>query len=367
MFRSAFWRRLQFAVMTCATLGGGVWVLNLPYPMIRHPVAQHMPLVLLPSFMSMDHNYRLAIANTEQADQLVNQATSTADFGLGETKVKAAQKNLDALPVWFLGYYPSAYCSWVACSWRFTLDEFQQARKNVARMEARLFQEKNAQTELEKADLATGNAKQDYQEAPNQGEKEAAIARWQQAMDQLQQIPQETLAGRNAQTKLSAYDRDFQQVVGYSRDNRRVGNLIQAAKFSAEAAQTFSGKTAQSVIQWEQAKKLWQDAIDKLDLIKDDAPDYSQAQKLRAQYQVSLAKVKVRATEEQESAVAYNAAQTLKSSLFDSVQPGSQYLTPDQITQLQKITIELQKVKPNTTVHPQAQELLKAALLRLPK
>jgi hypothetical protein len=367
MFRSPFWRRLQFTFLTSTVLAGGVWVLNLPYPMIRQPVAQHLPIALLPSFMSMDHHYRQAIANTEQADQLVNRATSSADFALGTTKVDAAQKNLDALPVWFLGYYPTTYCSWFGCSWRFTLDEFQQARKSVARMEARIFQEKNAQTELEKADLSVSKAKQAYQAAPQQSEKEAAIARWQAAIDQLQQLPRETLAGRNAQTKLIAYERDFQQVVGYSIDNRRVGNLIQAAKFAAETAQRFSSKKAQSLAEWGEAEGHWQRAIANLKEIKVEDPDFSQAQKLLNEYENSLSNVKVRSEAEKESGLAFETAQQIKDALFNSIQPGSQYLMPDQVTQLQRIITALEKVKPNTTVHPQAQELMKAAKARLPK
>ncbi len=52
----------------------------------------------------MDHHYRGAVAQVEQADQLINYATSPADIELGEVKVKQAQQHLDALPVWFLGY-----------------------------------------------------------------------------------------------------------------------------------------------------------------------------------------------------------------------------------------------------------------------
>jgi hypothetical protein len=74
------------------------------------------------------------------------------------------------------------------CTWRFTLDEFQGARKEVARMDAKLFQEKNAQTQLNQADQLLGSAKQQYQEAPNAAEQQAAIAQWQQAIDQLHQI-----------------------------------------------------------------------------------------------------------------------------------------------------------------------------------
>jgi hypothetical protein len=74
--------------------------------MIRRPVSRVAPIILLPSYISMDRNYRQAIALVEQADQLVNQATSLADLELGAKKVQEAQKSLDALPVWFLGYEP---------------------------------------------------------------------------------------------------------------------------------------------------------------------------------------------------------------------------------------------------------------------
>jgi hypothetical protein len=47
---------------------------------------------------------------------------------LGGEKVKLARENLDALPVWFLGYEPVFYCSLFGCSWKFTFDEFQAAR-----------------------------------------------------------------------------------------------------------------------------------------------------------------------------------------------------------------------------------------------
>ena len=55
---------------------GLIGLVNLPYPMIRKPVAKIAPILLLPSYMSMDRNYREAIAHVEQADQLINNATS---------------------------------------------------------------------------------------------------------------------------------------------------------------------------------------------------------------------------------------------------------------------------------------------------
>jgi hypothetical protein len=362
---SPFWNRLKVGTIALTSLVGGVWFLNLPYPMIRYPVARTLPIVLLPSFMAMDHHYRQAIATTEQADQLVNRATSAADLALGKTRIKTAQNHLDALPVWFLGYYPSFYCSWFQCSWRFTLDEFQQARKEVARMDARLFQEQNAQTQLDKSDQTVQTAKRKYQQATNLTSKEAAIADWQQGIDQMREIPRETLAGRLAATKLQAYERDFQQVVGYTLGNVRSGNLIQAAQFAAETARQFSPNKPQSQAAWQEAARHWETASSYLVKIDEKDPDYSSAQKLLSEYQAKLSQVRIRLQQEQQSVQAFATAQQMRNVLFDSVRPGARSLEPAQIQQLHRIIAELQKVQPGTTVYAEAQQWLKSAQAKL--
>ncbi|MEM9119796.1 MAG: hypothetical protein AAGD09_18210 [Cyanobacteria bacterium P01_F01_bin.56] len=58
---SGKWPLLGWAAMGTAIAAGTIWVLNLPYPMIRLSVARTAPLILLPSYISMDHNYRQAI------------------------------------------------------------------------------------------------------------------------------------------------------------------------------------------------------------------------------------------------------------------------------------------------------------------
>lgn len=134
---SVFWW-IPKMILGLGGVTGLVWILNLPYPMIRRPVARTAPIILLPSYLKMDRNYREAIAKVEQADQLVNQATSMEDLKLGQEKVDQAQKNLDALPVWFLGYEPQRY-GFFGFGWKFTFDEFEAARAKVGRMDAKIF------------------------------------------------------------------------------------------------------------------------------------------------------------------------------------------------------------------------------------
>ena len=358
------WGWLKVGAIATAGVVGGVWVLNLPYPMIRYPVANTIPLVLLPSFMSMDHNYRGAIAATEQADQLVNQATSAADLALGATKVKTAQRHLDALPVWFLGYYPQSYCRFFRCGWRFTLDEFQQARQSVSRMEAKLFQENNAQTQLGQAEQTLNAAKQAYQTATETTPKQAALEDWQQGLDVLEVIPRQTLAGRTAQTKLMAYKRDFQDIAGFTADNLRTGNIIQAARLAAATARKFSPQTPQTEAEWREAEKLWKEAIAILD-IKVTDPDFVASRKLKADYTESHSKVQVRLTQEQESVRAFDQAQTLTQNLLESIPDNAKSLQPRQVAKLQEIINELKKVHKGTTVYEEAQQLLRSAESKL--
>ena len=189
---------LKWVSIVVTSIGGAIWLVNLPYPMIRKPVAEKAPLLLLPSYISMDNSYRGAIKATEQASQLIDRATSLEDIKRGSQKAKQAQANLDNLPVWFLGYYPQAYCGLIGCSWKFTFDEFETARRRVARIDAKAFQEKNAFESLKQAEETLKVAKQQYQEAKNAEEKQKAIAQMQTAMITLEQIPRQTLAGKKA-------------------------------------------------------------------------------------------------------------------------------------------------------------------------
>lgn len=267
---------LQFGLLTFAGLAGLIWLANLPYPMIRKPVAEKAPLLLLPSYISMDNSYRGAIRDLEQAEQLLGNTTSTKDIELGTEKVKSAQRHLDNLPVWFLGYYPQMYCRFFSCTWQFTFDEFENARRRVAKLEAIAFQGKNALEPLAEAEKNLIAAKQKYRQAKTIPEKEEAIAAWQAAIYLFDEIPLETLAGNNAQIKVKGYKHEFV--------NTQIGTYIAAAQefdFQAEKIKSTQAQTATS---------LWEQAISRLNQIPQENPRYLEAQRLIANYQVKLEK-----------------------------------------------------------------------------
>jgi hypothetical protein len=339
---------------------GIIWLLNLPFPMIRWPIAKTMPILLLPSFISMDQNYRLAIALVEQSDQLINKATAAADFDLGETKAKQAQKHLDALPVWFLGYYPQTYCSFFGCTWRFTVDEFQAARKSIGRMDAQIFQQKNAFTQLTQVEETLTSAKQQYQQAKNAADRQKASINWQSAIDQLNQIPPETLAGETARKKLQAAERDFQAMGGVATGSVRADNLIEAAKGFALTAAVASQKPPHSAETWQKIADLWQQAIERLSQITFDNPGYLNAQTKLAEYQNNLGTTQIRLKAEKESVEALNQAKSLFANFQTNLNSTSQ--NPGYaLGQLQEIINQLESVKPGTTVYPEAQKWLQSA------
>lgn len=362
---SSSWKGIKVSAIALFALMGGIGIANLPIPGLRWAVAQTAPVLLVPSFMSMDDHYRKAIASVEQADQLVNQATSAADFELGSTKIKDAQQHLAALPVWFVGYYPSRYCEWFGCSWRFTRDEFRAARENVARMEAKLFQEGNARTQLEQENQALAEAQQAYKQGKSNAERSKAIAQWQAAIDALAQIPSETLAGRTAQGQLEAAQRDFQQVVGFTAANTQTNNLMEAAKQFAIAASK-SGSAPHSLAELKEIKGLWTSAIERIEGITVQDANYLEAQKQLVRYRSALGKVEIQMQAEQEAVQAFESAQQSTQTLLALVTNDPQGVDRGRVArQLQEIIDELKKVKKGTTVYSEAQNLMKSAQNRL--
>ncbi|ELR96709.1 hypothetical protein [Gloeocapsa sp. PCC 73106] len=357
---------LGVGVVGVGGLAGLIWVLNLPYPMIRRPVAKVAPIILLPSYISMDRNYREAIAHVEQADQLINQATSYADIELGAAKVQAAQKNLDALPVWFLGYEPVAIGSLWNFGWRFTFDEYKAARASVGRMEAKVFQETNADQQFQEAETKLTQAHQQYQQATTNSEKQTALNNWQQAIDQLTQLPSSTFAGKQAKTKLIAYQRDFQQISGTEAGASRSNILIGAAQQFSHAASTSCSQTPLAVTQWQQCESLWQQAISRLEQVPLEDPGYLEAQTLLANYRVNLGQVQIGLQNERASLEAFETAQRETESLLASFPSQPQEKDYNRVrSQLHSIINELNKVQPQSTVYPQAQSLLASAEKKL--
>lgn len=341
---------------------GFVWLINLPYPMIRRPVARTAPILLLPSYLSMDHNYRKAIAKVEQADQLVNQATSLADLEIGSQKVAQAQKHLDKLPVWFLGYEPQFRRSFSSFGWSFTFDEFKAARASIGRMESKIFQETNAMKQLASAEVTISQAKSDYQQAVDNVAKQSAIASWQTGIDELTQVPNRTLASKKSKAKLVAYRRDFQNVSGFISGNSRTNTLIAAAKaFSSQAIASCENSPLSEYV-WQKCIDLWKESISRLKKVPLEDPGYLSAQSLLASYQTKLGEAQTSKRIEIDSVRAFESAQSQIINLPSTIDQSNQARTARQI---RSIIFQLEKVNPKTTVYEQSKYLMNSAEQKL--
>ena len=347
---SKLWLILKIAI-AMGGLAGIVWILNLPYPMIRRPVAKTVPLILLPSYLSMDRHYRGAIAEVEQADRLVNKATSLADLELGQDKVNRAQKHLDALPVWFLGYEPQMYRTFFSFGWKFTFDEFKSARAKVSRMDAKIFQEINAIEQLEQAKQKILQAKQNHQQAGDVLTKQQAIAAWQNGIDLLERLPYDTLAKEQADAAYTAYLRDFRQVSGLIAGNNRTNKITAVAEQFYAKANNICPNSVHSTNRWQQCANLLSKAIAMLKKVPLEDAGYLETQILLAAYEAELGEIKIRQQDELLSQQAYELAQTMIVNLPKSVDKYNRDRTAREIL---KIINQLKKIKPKTTVYQES-------------
>lgn len=340
---------------------GVIWVANQPYPVIRQPMMLHAPFLLLPSYISMDNHYRQALVSVEQAEQLIEKATSPADLALGEQKLQETQKHLDQLPTSFVNDW-SQYRYWWYDS-RFNIYGFNAFRSKVGQLEAQVFQEKNAQSLLTDNMQSFLNAKQQYERAATATDKQTATVAWQTALNQFEQIPGQTLAGKTVQNQLDNYKREFKEVVGLAAGNDRISALITAARqFSWQAAKA-GQNPPHAVTEWQQIENLWIEAIERLkEIPSKDVAGYTEAQKLLAIYEANLGQVKVRRQAEADAVETLKAAQREIESLVASTPANADDVERNRVlSQLQSIINQLEKVQNGTTAYLKAQELLLSA------
>lgn len=356
----------KIKLVAIALVGGvvGLSILATLYPMPKSAENKaavleknKQPKLPNPARLSTDENYRQAIALVEQADRLINQATTPADLILGEEKLNQAKKHIDRLPVY--SNYSQPYISRKGevryRSQKVYQDRFASLRSELEQMQAQIFQEKQAQTLLKQAEQALITAKQQYQQAQAPSERSTVMVSWQANVERLKQISEQTLAGKTARTKLTNYQRDFEQFSG-----------IEAAKqFGLEAAK-LGQNPPHPAAKWQQIENQWQEAINRLEQVTPQDPAYIESQKLLASYKTNLGTVRMRLQVEESSAIALKQAKEQISSLLatSSGEPFSAYRNQTS-GQLQGIINQLEQVKPGTTAYEEAQELLRSAKNKL--
>ncbi|WP_413163515.1 hypothetical protein ACL6C3_29260 [Capilliphycus salinus ALCB114379] len=333
-----------------------LWFVNLPFPLIRWPVSKTAPILLFPSYMNMNYHYGKAISTAEETKTLVDSATTIAEIDIGEEKIKTAYEHLERLPVWFLDFEPKFYCSLFKCSWNFTKKEYEETRQNIQQIEAKIIQEQYAHKRLNTAEAALSSARQEYQKLKS-GEREV-IAAWQAAIDLFDQIPSDTLAGRQSENRSLTAQKDFEQKVDAATREKRGTTLIATAQQYAVQAVMVGQDPPHPVETWEQAVDLWEKAIRQLEKVSDDHSSYQEAQEKLSEYKSNLKAVKRRLNEEQESIAAMERANQLISE-WRELTRSSDLDFGVMNRKLANIIYTLEGVKPGTTVNAEAQDLLR--------
>ncbi len=362
-FFSTAWQRIQFITITLGVVGGGLAIANLPIPAIREPIAKHLPFLLLPSIIVWDHHYREGTVALKQAEQLIQQAKHPDDLDKGNRYLKSAKNHLNALPSEGLNYNEaSSYCYFRNCSWRFSSGEIQQHRESMARVEATLTQEQNLQSQLKETIDAIAESQVNYQKAKGDVQKQAVVTQWEQDIEQLAALSSSTLAGRLANVEKTKAQTAFKNVTGFSHDQKRSGNLIQAAKQFAISAQKMTVGESHSVSEWQSILNQWDSAIGPLKSIAVDNPDYVSSRKILADYQQQQSRARVRLQEEQ-TAIAL--LQTTEAQINALVRAQANLNRDQAKAEMMSIEANLKKIAPGTTAHPQAQEWLTSLRKRL--
>jgi hypothetical protein len=334
---------------------GIIAVANLPYGAIRRPVAHTAPALLLPSYLTIDRHFNTAIAATETAQNRLEATTTPETLEQVRQDFVAAREHFNALPLDFLQQFPQ--CDFGIYRCQYNSAQYQQAITQLDQIEATLTQENQAQLSLTQAEQNVKSVKWDYLQAYTDTDRNAAIAQWQLALDQLAQIPPQTLAGDLARAKLIAYEQEFQQTVS-PQDTpetqiQRAAALIESARQFAWQAALASQNPPHTVAHWQHVEHLWERAIRTLERISSTNLDqYKKAQRLLAQYNAYLGQIQVRRQAEQNASTTLTTAQS-QLEHFLTTNPKH----PQARAQLQSILYKLDNIPTGTTAHAKAQKI----------
>ncbi|AUC61177.1 hypothetical protein AA637_08390 [Cyanobacterium sp. HL-69] len=354
-------------LITCIGLGipiGFLYIVNLPYAAIRRPINNHAPVLLLPSQIIVENNFKKALNLTEQAEQLIDSATDFSDLELGSQRLQEGKIYLDNIPIVaqndLMGYSGSRslYRS------SFSGSRFVEMRRKVGELEAKIFQGNNAKTTLNRLENQLTEIKNQYQNSNSDTERRQIIQQWRTMLNEFNLISPSTFAGTIAQQKLVAHQLDFEDVVGFSANNERLVTFISTAQDFANLAKVRGQNPPYTVSEWSEIENLWERAIGELKQIsRDDLEGYRQANRIIVEYEDSLRDVRLRKEAEEDSLRNFNKAEDLINNYRSSTvnMEDSPNNINRRIVQIQEIINILQDIDPNSTSYAEAQMLISDA------
>ncbi|QLE57403.1 hypothetical protein [Nostoc sp. TCL26-01] len=113
--------------------------------------------------------------------------------------------------------------------------------------------------------------------------QQAAI-KWQQAINLLETIPENTSVSSKAQEKIIRYRRNYIAIKERANNEKQASDNLTAAEKLATEASFFLETSPNSLLVWQQAKDRWQQAIKLLESIPKNSSVYYQAQATLPKY-----------------------------------------------------------------------------------
>ena len=352
-------QKIVFSSLMIGIPLGFLWVVNLPYPAIRRPIHNRFPLLLLPSQIYIDNNYKQSVRYVRQGEQFIARATSIEDILLGEERLIKAQKYLDGIPFIPLEELQNSGYGYGRLYGSFSHFDMQRLRGDVGTLEAKIFQEKNAYDLLTESESAIDTAKEQYQQSSEPQDKQLAIKNWQSAINKLKEIPASTLAGKKAQLKYQNTREEFANEVGEIYANEELQTYVLAAQQFSNQALSLAKNPPHNLAKLQEIERLWSLAIAELESVpKEDLQAYLKSKQLIAEYSAKLAQIRLQKSAEKTSINAFNNAQKKVEKLLINTPANSQSLNVNRtIADLQNIINELDKVQKETTVWTESQKL----------
>ncbi len=351
--------RLTIASLFVGIPLGLLWITNLPYPAIRRPVYNRFPLLLLPSQIYIDNNYKQSVRFVAKGRQLVEGATSLEDILLAQEELQKAQEYLDGIPFMPLAELNEKGYRYSSGRLHLSFSHFdlQRLRADVGELDAKIFQENNAHALLNQAQLAIETAEKKYQQSSTEAEKQTAIKGWKNAMNELRKVPPSTLASQNAQNQYTLAQEKFAGELGDLFVDEQLQTYITIAEEFANQAIILADNPPHSNAKWQEVEKFWQMSIDELNSVpKDNLLAYQKSRQLAAQYKANLAQIRLKKDAQANSAIAFNSAQQKIANLQQQNKSNSSNVEQT-ISQLQDIINELNKVESGTSFYQESQDL----------
>ncbi|MEO0807111.1 MAG: hypothetical protein AAFY33_12490 [Cyanobacteria bacterium J06643_4] len=191
---------------------------------------------------------------------------------------------------------------------------------------------------------------------------------WQQAIGQLEQVPERDENYAIAQSKKATYQANLRQIqvrqqaaiASETRSSPQFSNaaasedsLAAAKKFGWQAALA-SQNAPHPAEKWADISRLWQIALQHLNKVEPDHPDYAEAQQVKAQYQENLAMIRQRYQQAQDAS---QSLQSLRATLAE-LETSGRLSGSHGTAQLAAILQRLRTIPAGTVAHKEAQSLI---------